>query len=301
MSDERCISSMRARSSTPRPCCSGIPSVTSRASTIMPAHVARVASPYPMASRNGSSNPTRSISIVMVVLSPPGSTMPSRPTRSSRVRTRRVRAPAFSSALTCSANAPCMARTPIRVWCFSKVRPARARRLPASGSEKLVLRDSGNLQAAHRLAKARRDLGQLLRLVVEGGRRDDRPGPLQGVLGLEDAGTDEHPVDAQLHHQRRVGGGRDSAGGEVDDRESPELLAFGEDFHRGADLLGLADQLGVVHALQLADAGVDGARVAYGLDHVAGAGLAFGPDHRRALGDPASGFAEVAAATDEGH
>ena len=41
------------------------------------------------------------------------------------------------------------------------------------------------------------------------------------------------------------------------------------------------------------------AQVAHGLDDVAGAGLALGADHRRALADAAQRLAEVAAAADE--
>jgi hypothetical protein len=41
--------------------------------------------------------------------------------------------------------------------------------------------------------------------------------------------------------------------------------------------------------------------VADGVGHVAGAGLALGPDHRRALGDPAQRLTEVAAAAHERH
>ena len=155
----------------------------SRASKIIPAHVASVASPPRIASRTESSMPARSISIAIVVLSPPGSTMPSRLSRSSIVRTSRVRAPTASSARTCSENAPCIARTPIS--------GARAftdgAELPASGSEQLVLRDGWDLEAVHGFAQVGRNLGQHLRLVEVGGRRDDRFGTLQGVLGLEDA------------------------------------------------------------------------------------------------------------------
>jgi len=52
--------------------------------------------------------------MVIVVLSPPGRTMPSRATRSSTDRTIRVFAPDASRARMCSAKAPWMARTPIR-------------------------------------------------------------------------------------------------------------------------------------------------------------------------------------------
>src|SRR5712691_4335685 len=159
-----------------------IPSVTSRARTIMPAHVASVGSLLAMAARSGSSRPTRSMSIVIVVLSPPGRTMPSRPSRSSLVLTRRVLAPTASGALTCSANAPCIARTPI------KEAPAEpARRLPASGSEQLFLWDGWNLEPGHRLSQSRGDLREHVGLVEIRRRGNDRLGALQRVLGLEDA------------------------------------------------------------------------------------------------------------------
>src|SRR5213080_716733 len=144
-----------------------MPSVMSLARTIKPAHLAKVARPLWIALR------TRSMSMVMVVLSPPGSTMPSRPLRSSRVRTRRVRAPTASSACTCSAKAPCIARTPMR-----GVLLRLGAELPASGSEQLVLRDGRDLEAVHRFAQPRGDFGQDLWLVVVGGRGNDRPGTL---------------------------------------------------------------------------------------------------------------------------
>ena len=57
----------------------------------------------------------------------------------------------------------------------------------------------------------------------------------------------------------------------------------------------------MVHALELADAGVDGARVAHSLDDVAGPRLALGADHRRTFGDAPRGLAKVAAAAHERH
>src|SRR5260370_13465044 len=160
-----------------------MPSTTWGESRMGPAHVANVASPRPIASRSGSRRPVRSINIVMVVLSPPGSTMPSSPSRSSVVRTSRVRAPAFSSARTCSANAPCIARTPMRgLFVFLEADAD----LPASGSEQLFLGDGGDLEPVHRLPQAGGHLGQCLRLVVVPGGRDDRLGTLPAVLGPED-------------------------------------------------------------------------------------------------------------------
>jgi hypothetical protein len=48
-----------------------------------------------------------------------------------------------------------------------------------------------------------------------------------------------------------------------------------------------------------ADRGADRAQVAHGLDDVAGAGLALGADHRRALADPAQRLTEVRRAAHE--
>ena len=57
----------------------------------------------------------------------------------------------------------------------------------------------------------------------------------------------------------------------------------------------------VVEALQAADLAGDRAQVADGLDDVAGAGLALGADHRRALADAPQRLAEVRRAADERH
>src|SRR4030081_1332121 len=122
------------------------------------------------------------MSIVMVVLSPPGRTMPSSPSRSSRVRTNRVRAPDFSRARTCSAKAPCIARTPMRGFLLrdlptcvrftprtlrlrrefegAPVCARRAAELPAPSSEQLFLGDGGDLKAVHRLPESGGDFGQ---------------------------------------------------------------------------------------------------------------------------------------------
>ena len=69
---------------------------------------------------------------------------------------------------------------------------------------------------------------------------------------------------------------------------------------RGAQLLGGGVQLVVVEAAQAGDLVLDLAQVADGLDDVAGAGLALGADHRRALGDAAQGLAQVGGTADEG-
>src|SRR5216683_4110398 len=283
-------------SSRPRPRWPAIPSVTSRARTIIPAHVASVGRPAAIALRNGSSRPTRSISIVIVVLSPPGNTRPSRSRRSSGVFTSRVFAPEASSARTCSANAPCIARTPIK---GAPMRPADARRLPASGSEQLVLRDGGNLEPRHRLPETGGNLRQHFWLVEVGCGRHDRFGTLQGVLGLEDARADEHTVHAELHHQRSVRRCRNATRGEVDDGQATKTLAFGQQLDRRPDLLGFMHQLGVAQPVKLPNPCVDGPGMSNGFDHVAGSGFTLGANHRGAFGDSAQRLTEIATTADE--
>ena len=68
-----------------------------------------------------------------------------------------------------------------------------------------------------------------------------------------------------------------------------------------AQLLGLGEQLALVHDGQPLDLAQDRADVGRRLADVAGAGLALGADHGRALGDAPQGLAEVGGAADEGH
>ena len=68
---------------------------------------------------------------------------------------------------------------------------------------------------------------------------------------------------------------------------------------RRLQLLGGDEQLVLAHALEAADLGEHVAQLVDRLDDVAGAGLALGADHRRALVDPAQGLAEVPAAAHE--
>src|SRR5712691_736017 len=174
-----------------------------------------------------------------------------------------------------------------------------ARRLPASGSEQLVLRDGGDLEPRHRLPETRGYLRQHLGLVEIGGGRHDGFGTLQGVLGLEDARADEQAVHAELHHQRRVCRRGDATRREVDDGQAAETLAFDEQLDRRADLLGFTHELGVAQTVQLANPGVHGPGMSHRLDHVPGLRLTLGANHRRTFGDSSQRLAEVATATDE--
>ena len=71
--------------------------------------------------------------------------------------------------------------------------------------------------------------------------------------------------------------------------------------HGDLELLGGLIELVLPQVLDPADLGVHGPHMAHGLDHVAGARLALGADHGRALADPAQGLAQVPGAADEGH
>ena len=121
----------------------------------------------------------------------------------------------------------------------------------------------------------------------------------RGVAGLEDAGADEDALGAELHHHRGVGRGGDAAGGEQHDRQLAELGDLAHQLERRLQLLGGDVQLVVGEGLEAADLGADLAHVRGGVGDVAGAGLALGADHGRALGDAAQRLAQVGGAADE--
>ena len=73
--------------------------------------------------------------------------------------------------------------------------------------------------ADHGGTKAGADLHEDLRVVVVGGGPNNGLGTSLGVLGLEDAGTDEDTVHTELHHEGSICGGGDTTGGEVDNGE----------------------------------------------------------------------------------
>jgi len=123
---------------------------------------------------------------------------------------------------------------------------------------------------------------------------------LHGVVGLEDATPDKHAVHAKLHHEGSVGGCGDAAGGEVHNGELAGRGDLLDELVRRLHVLGGDEKLVIRHSLQVRNLGPNGTRVAHRLDDVAGTRLALGADHTGALGDAAEGFAEVAAAADEG-
>ena len=194
----------------------------------------------------------------------------------------------------CSRTSPCRARTPIGG-------PRPAAHQPRSAS-RCGSRDLVDVDADHGLAEAAGDLGDHVGVVVEGGGLDDRLGALRRVAGLEDARADEDALGAELHHHRGVGRGGDAAGGEQHDRQLAGLGDLLDQVVRRLQLLGRDVQLVVAPArCSRRISRADRAHVGDGVGDVAGAGLALGADHRRALGDPAQRLAEVGRAADERH
>src|SRR5579862_5893853 len=103
------------------------------------------------------------------------------------------------------------------------LRPPQRRRHRLPPLEQVGRRQRADLDPPHRVAEARRDLGQERRVVEVGGGLDDGAGDLDRMLRLEDPAADEDPVDAEAPAERGVGGRGDAAGGEVHDGEPAEL------------------------------------------------------------------------------
>src|SRR3954451_17187176 len=233
----------------------------------------------------------------MVVLSPPGSMSPETSARSAGSRTRTPSTPIARSVSRCSRKAPCRASTPIFMAgtrAASSVAP-----LPAPDGESLLIRDLLEGDPAHRSTEALADLGDLLRVVEEGGGLDDRVRHPGRILTLEDPGADEDAFRAELHDERRVRRGGDPAGDEVDDRELPVGRDLLDEVGWSLQLLRGDEQLVLAHALELPNLPEDVPELADGFDDVAGSGFALRPHHRGALVDPAERLAEVPAAADE--
>ena len=104
-----------------------------------------------------------------------------------------------------------------------------------------------------------------------------------GSSDLKMPGADEDALGAELHHERGVGRRRDAAGGEHHDRQpavarDPRTSSSGAPSSFAA--VGSSPRRAIAEPADLAE---DRAQVADRLDDVAGAGLALGADHRRAL------------------
>mmetsp|Transcript_10163 Transcript_10163/g.61876 ORF Transcript_10163/g.61876 Transcript_10163/m.61876 type:complete len:277 (-) Transcript_10163:528-1358(-) len=127
----------------------------------------------------------------------------------------------------------------------------------------------------------------------------NRLGALGGVAGLEDSGTNEHTVDAQLHHQRCICGRRHTTCGKVHDGQASQHLRLTHQLNGSADFLGVHVQLVVVHRLEPADLSLHGPTVTDGLYHIAGSCLSLGADHGCSLRNAAKGLSEIAATAHE--
>src|SRR5918997_420244 len=143
-----------------------------------------------------SSRPEETIRFPMAVDSPPGTMIPTRPSRSSMVRTSTGSTPSFLSISACSRKSPCSARTPILA---SRLCP-----LPSTGREPLSFRKVPHLPADHRLPESLARLGHRLRISEVGRGLHYSPSPCLRVTALEDAAPDEYPIGPELHHQRCV-------------------------------------------------------------------------------------------------
>ncbi|KAF5930813.1 hypothetical protein HYC85_031686 [Camellia sinensis] len=152
----------------------------------------------------------------------------------------------------------------------------------------------------HSLSQSTAHLRKHNRITVVSHGLNNRTSAPRRITALENPRPDENTIAAQLHHQRGVGGGGYTAGGEVDHRKPPELLRLHHQIIRSSDFLSEGEDLIVVHVAKHTNIAHDGSNVTHRLDDVAGAGLALGADHGGAFADTAEGFAKVAAAADEG-
>src|SRR5207245_1161366 len=157
------------------------------------------------------SRPYRTISLPIVVDSPPGRMSPSTPARSPGSRTSTSATPRRRRMARCSITSPWTASTPI----FTT-------RLHSSSLQQFALGQLSDIEAPHRLADALGDPRDHVRIVIVRGRLDDRLGALGRVLGLEDAGADEVPIAAELHHHRGVRRGGEPPPAKVYDGQAPK-------------------------------------------------------------------------------
>ena len=154
-------------------------------------------------------------------------------------------------------------------------------------------RRGADLLPPHGLPETCRDLGHEIGVGEMGRRLDDGPGPPGRVVALEDTRADEDglaPPAASPGRRRpawRCPRHRTGAPAGVRWRRPPGPGRSGP----GAPWPSRTARPG--RPADPAEIAQDGPEVPDGLHDVAGAGLALGPDHRRALRDPPEGLAEV--------
>lgn len=176
--------------------------------------------------------------------------------------------------------------------------------LPSTAGHLLLGLHAVAVDADHGLAQTLAALGENLGVLVVRRRPDDGLCALDRVAGLEDAAADKDTVAAELHHERGISRGGNTAGGEVDNGQTAQLGGLLE--KRGVDLelpregAETKNTLGLENGLSLGDVLGDLLNVGDGLDDITGAGLALGADHGGTLSNAAEGLAQVAAAADKG-
>lgn len=161
------------------------------------------------------------------------------------------------------------------------------------------VREDVHGEADHCLSDIGRKLCEHRRVVVVSDCLDDGAGALDGVTGEDwglsacdhrvedngrtDTGTDKDTVATELHHQRGVSRGGDSACSERDDRETTETGSLLEQVEGRLDVLGESVKLLVRHHRGTTDIGHDCALVTDCLDNVACSCLALCADHTVSL------------------
>ena len=232
--------------------------------------------------------------IAIVVLSPPGITRPSSPSSCSGRRTSTARHPSRSSA------APCASKPP---WIGQHADARRRRALPATVLEQALLVQLLDVEAGHRLAERAGRLGDRRRVLEvaswratiararTGGSSDlkmpdptNTPSAPSCIISAASAGVARPPAEKLTTGSRPSAATRrtSSSGARSSFAAARQLVACRATVSRRMP-------------------GLDRAHVAHRLDDVAGAGLALGADHRRALGDPPQRLAQIGGAAHERH
>src|SRR5918995_1781056 len=138
-----------------------------------------------------SRRPEETIIFPIVVDSPPGTMIPTRPSRSSTDRTSTGSTPRPRRISACSLKSPWSASTPTRFGPSPSRTAPFVSPLPATGREPLSFREVPHLPADHRLAETPAGLRDGLRVLEVGRRGHDGPRPHGRVPAFEDAAADD--------------------------------------------------------------------------------------------------------------
>ena len=216
-----------------------------------------------------------------------------RPARAPRAR----RAPSPASIRSCASKPPCRASTPISGWPATRATGAR---LPAALGQQLLVVELGALEALHRRARARARRAATrsgsCQCVVASTIARARAGGSSDLKMPEPTNTPSAPsaIISAASAGVAIPPAQNSTTGRRPSRATPRTRSSGAP----SSLAAVASSSSSSVA-QAADLAGDAAHVADRLDDVAGAGLALGADHRRALADPPQRLAEVGGAAHE--